>query len=278
MRLMAAILLFAALSTPALAEARSRAITKVEARQLTPRSTARRVVAQIGDILVETPRPTTRKAPTRPLSNLWFWTRVRPSYYRDICAADLVRVHFSPARRTDEGAETPVLADGLNAKTLYYFARLPASDEPEPQDDPNGDPAGCRKLSAEGQRFIDAPDEEQATKAMWRLGQVLKSQGSADHDFTLECHGNNFTKFCEMPFRRISLERVDSIGSCRSTLASPGSACWELEVGDVQVIIEGDYASKMTVSAQDGSAVVTPPRIVKVTVSELIVIADELID
>lgn len=176
MRILAstAALLIVAAGTPTTA---APPITKVEARQMSLERTKRRVLDQLGDILVEEERPGRRRQPTRPLDDLAFTTQPRSTYMRGLCAYDEVRISFRPTTQRDLGADTPVRASGVEASTRYGLLTDPeavANDEREPRD---ADDRACRALPRD--QYFGAESEQMALEAASWLQRAAKAAATA---------------------------------------------------------------------------------------------------
>lgn len=152
-------------------------ITKSEARQMSLEKTKRRVLEQLGDILVEEARPERKRQPIRPLDDLAFTTQPRSTYMRGLCAYDEVRISFRPTTHRDLGADTPVRASGVEASTRYGLltdAEAVANDEGEPRD---ADDRACRELPRD--QYFGAENEQMALEAASWLQRMAKAATTA---------------------------------------------------------------------------------------------------
>jgi hypothetical protein len=152
-------------------------ITKIEARQMSVEKTKRRILDQLGDILIEGPRPDSRRRPpTRPLQDLSFTTRPRSTYLRGLCAYEEVRIAFQPTTDQDLGAETPVRASGLEASTRYGLLRDPVAIEDDETPPRAADERACRDLPRD--RYFEAEDEQAAIESAIRLRLAAQAAGT----------------------------------------------------------------------------------------------------
>lgn len=244
------------------ASAAPRSISKIELRAQPPRAVAQRVMRQVADILVESNRPQSGRAPVRPLTDISFWTLVRPTGTASLCASDEVRVSFSPIGTGERGAATEVRADGVQATTHYRFMTGPRRALEQRGAPVGSDPSGCRKLPADGVGFFAAEDESLALDAADRLNELLTHPGA----YPIECHAGRLSTFCEEPLKGLSLEAIDMVSRCRADQGAPRlMACWQIDTFDKRFEIQG--------SDQPAGQ-----RIWKVRAEEMIVLWHERID
>ncbi|MEW5685175.1 MAG: hypothetical protein AB1942_09670 [Pseudomonadota bacterium] len=202
-------------------------ITKTEARQSSLAKTKRRVLDQLGDILVEDERPRSRK-PMRPLDDLGFTTLARSTSTHGLCAYDVVTILFRPTNDQDLGADLPVRANGITAVTRYALLGDPGpageagSIEPTPADD-----RACRGLPQ--QRYFSAPSETVAVEgAAWLKTAVATAR---DPVVRVSCSAARelAEPACRSLIATMKLEHVWAM----DTDGDRGGKCWsyELEIG-----------------------------------------------
>ena len=166
------------MAAPAGAVSAAEPITKTEARRMSLEKTKRRVLDQLGDVLVENTRPTGRK-PTRPLSDLTFRTIPRSTDKRGLCAYDVVTILFRPTNDQDLGADLPVRANGVVASTRYGLLKdvdaIEAYDDADPRP---ADDRACRALDPD--HYFNAPDEIRAIEgARWFRSTITAASDPA---------------------------------------------------------------------------------------------------
>lgn len=267
MRNIAVVSICVALAAPATTWARAPTISKTEARKLSRAQTKGIVLQQLGEVLVETLRPSSRGVrPVRPLSRLSFWTLPRPTYVVGLCAADRVEVGFrivGPAR----GADTSVRADSIRAETHYRFAVQPTSETPGREVTPGRDPSRCGRLDPEHQDFFSAPNAQMATNAIWRLRAAVAAAATDKVDFRLECHTIQRADpaTCRGELAAVGAIKDGSVEPCEADRdLGLGAGCWDVWLANNSIRIQ---------SAAGDSAPAA-----RVTLRELVVVADAIVD
>jgi hypothetical protein len=163
-------------------------ITKIESRRLPAAEVTRRTLDQLSHILVLDPYPATDVPPKLPLSELWFWTRPRETYVPGLCAIDWVTVNFRPTKPPTQGADTPTLAESIQAKTVYRFVVLPDAIQMENRDWPLGkDNPACAKIDPRIDSTFSAPNEADAAEGVWLLGEVERQAAKGNLSFAAKC-------------------------------------------------------------------------------------------
>ncbi len=97
-------------------------LSKREARTMAPDALKRRVLQQLGDILVEGPRPSGTK-PKAPLSDLWFRIRPHATDFEDVCVSESVSIRFDHGGARNANGDTPAEVVGLEAKSSFFVAK-----------------------------------------------------------------------------------------------------------------------------------------------------------
>ena len=206
-------------------------VTKTEARKMRPDVLRHRVLEQLGDILIEDPRPQQGRPPVTPLDYLGYTTRPRPTPTPGLCVVDTVSVSFEPAGLGDLNAETPMRATGVTAGHGYY-ALWPA-----PPVDPTE--AERRRWRNEGGRCAGVDFwKEQFTSAdsveMVAEGLSLYSAFRRMHKPPLKLPDGGCGKAdldCSAAFAvldPLGPKAVDSVAFCDDGM---DGQCWKLEVG-----------------------------------------------
>lgn len=189
MRLSATLLLGLGLCAGSAQAAPSAPISKLEARTLPPELVKRRVVDQIGDLLLPEPRQTPFVRPRRPLTEMELHTRPHATWIAGLCESDAVRVEFGTAGRAADPAETPMKAVGLTAQAGFRFLQRPAT-RPSIEDvraERTAADRRCAALDPDRQRFFEAQNAAVAADAAWLYLKVVEGLGQPRPPFRLEC-------------------------------------------------------------------------------------------
>jgi hypothetical protein len=248
MRLLGGVLVCLIWCCPSLAADRGKPISKLEARQLAPEALKRRVLDQLGDILVEAPRPQGRRVPTRPLTDLWYYSRPRVTWHVGLCAYDTVVVTFRAVGDRERGAETPMRAEGLSGHTSYAFIRAPSEVEADESRPTATDQAACARHT-DRQAYFRSESEQVALEGGLRLELMrMALEGSGSPPFPVTCEGSNLLaeEACRSLLVARGLERVSEIERCHGEPAGgPGAACWRYSTdgpeGTYDIEVHGPY-------------------------------------
>jgi hypothetical protein len=221
-------------------------ISKLEARRLPAAVVAARVAAELADRLSEPPRPKGGRPPTRPLQDLWYWTRTRAADAPGLCVADLVIFSFKPVsagRRVD--ASTPTTVSGVSADGRYSFLRPPASPDPDAESAPerHRTERACTALDPEraSAHFFAASSAQQATRGAWILGELHRALGDGSFAGPVGCSGLGAGETCRDIVGAIGFDKVSSISDCgRDDTAPTPYDCWLFDAGDKQLQVYVD--------------------------------------
>ena len=257
-RAVAAIALVALWSGHARAEpSEPRPITKLEARQWPDDVLKQRVLEQLKDVLIPVPYHSPRP-PTRPLTELGFWTRPQSTTSKGVCSSDDITIGFrfdQAAKR--QGALTPSQATSLKAVERYHVADSVGPDidsdvGPDEQADADEVCAGFNPLH---DRFFSAPDAETAQFAA-QLVDLLRKR-ARDQQLKVDCHiSPPGDAACRKRLSELKPSDIAEIENCEP------AGCEDIDVGS------GLELRVMTLRGEPTS----------VRVGEEVIIADERID
>jgi hypothetical protein len=241
-------------------------ISKLEARQLPADIVARRVTAQLADILTPSPRLKGRKPPVLPLTDLWYWTRPRATAMPNLCESDQVTFSFETVGREDGDAETPARATGVTAKPLFHLVKAPSKPDPDPisRDERLRSQAACSGLHPETyEGFFAAPSPEMAVQGAWLVRQVIEEAKRPGPGLQVSCHrgGQSAVADCRAEVAKLDPDTLGAVEDC-SEVDAPRSTCLSLDLAGaaMHVVVDEAFAVK------------------RVTYAEFIVFADERID
>jgi hypothetical protein len=264
----AIVILFVLGSTGAMAHEPA-AISKREARTLPAPQVERRVMAQLSNILEEE-RWDRRRPPVRPLTDLDFVTKPRPTPVPRLCRVDRLKVSFRPMTRGKGDADTPVLADGFTASHYFHFSQAPNNYFEELADyDRHQGGADCMGLSFTKEEFFEASSEEVATNGFFLARRVIDAILGGKPAFPVECNKSPEDRICADIVRNL-MASIDSIEECEAEKV-PLAGCYRIYAGDrVLRIVASPIAF--------GANALPPLTPLDVKVEELIILADERVD
>ena len=244
------------------AHAEPTSITKTEARTLPPRVVLHRVLDQFGDALVlpEPIKPVAR--PKHPLTDIYYVTRPRATYVRDLCQADQVRFDLDPVAADDQGADTAMKVSGVSVRNTFRFL---ASPSPSSRDQSMSSAERrelkkrCAQLDPET-GFFDADDDEVAEEGGLLLLAILRDAAIGALPAFYDCEGYT-AKECAETVRQAAIGKLMLVKRCHAFTADQRGECteiWSQFVG-LTVLSEG-YGDKL--------------KIIHVKVSEIVTTAD----
>jgi len=252
----ACLLLIAALGTPGWA---TPPISKTEIRALSDRDAKRQVMAQLSDLLLSSSYKGRKgQAPTRPLSDLWFYTRPRGTTTQGVCLSNTVVVHFRPVAGGRRDADTPVGASSIEVSNHYHLLapvdpdnlyELDAASQLRADEE-------CGRIDPRGTDLITAPDEDTLVNGIWLLRQAQAATG-ANPTFAMVCNG--FKQPCSSVLATIDPAKVESVDACPS---SGNDKCYEVE--------DGSSSAELRANANR--------QLGSVKIDQLIIIGDERAD
>lgn len=213
-------------SFPALAA--SLPITKLEARRLPAQQVTRRVLDQLSDPLKLQKYPASSVQPTRPLTDLWFWTRARSTYISGLCSADEVTVYFRGKSGPAENVRSEMTAAGIQARTVYRFLAEPQSFDPSILDAAarwKADKA-CARLSPEKEGFFAAADEEMAAKGSWLIQSAMR-ETRGDQPLSFECKFEDMPQGCRQSLADVKANTLWQFSSCLDEALARDEQCIE---------------------------------------------------
>jgi len=238
--------------SPAAKAAPSAPISKTEARALPTEALKRRVLAQVADLLVEGPRPTTGRKPRRPLTDLWFSTKPVATYVDGVCRSDTVVIEFESdlPRSRDGDADTPVRASGLSVTPNFYVAG-------------DGEKVRCDRLDSSDPRFLRAANPQRARDGANLLRIVATGAAEAKPPFSSRCGGG---ADCTAVLTSLKLADFSDIEDCtRDEERDVQKSCTKFWGNDLAVtVIHRDDANTI--------------EVLSVSTSELIIVADLRVD
>ena len=213
-------------------------LSKTEARALPPAELTRRVMDQVADLLTPSdPRPTSSRAPTKPLRDLAFQSTPRATWAPGVCARDGVVVTFAAAKESegvpDQGADTPVRAASLKASTRYHLTAAPArEDDYYDGPPPAAAQAACGQLAGQDVTFFSAPTAEAALSGAWWLTQAAQGAAGADPAFAIDCRVAAATpESCPAILRRLTVADLRAVWPCPDDHREGRTLrCWTLKV------------------------------------------------
>ncbi len=248
MRKSAAIGLVLALPVVAAAEPAA-PITKIETRSLPADEVSKRVMDQLSRIIMPSPDSNARPHPKMPLSELSFWTKARATLVTGICAADGMTISFRRAG-AEAGADTPVEASGVVAKTFYHFIDWPKDLKRHDQSAKEAafDEAHCAHVDPEHVQMIAAPDETDAAEGAWLLGEIARRSGDTNDVLAPDCTRSlPYTlKQCRQLLAPLRRDEIGWIERCE-TAATENQEDQCIKIGinkpqlELRVLFNGDY-------------------------------------
>ena len=206
-------------------------ITKREVRSDPPRVTHQRL-REVVWAMFEREDLRRDKEPLNPLDSLFLQTKARGTDVPGLCRYDTVHVELAPLDQSRLGADTPVAAVGLTARSNFAFLDPPA----DPSDGTDGDlPRAsddeCRQLKKkDSSSFFDARDEHLADKG-YRAWLALRKALAEKRSVPLDCDLFPSEKSgCTAVILAFDADALHSVEPCDS----PGTDthCYRIGVGD----------------------------------------------
>ncbi len=241
-------------------------ITKLDARQWSADVLKRRVLGQLQDVLIPIPYPSRHRPPTRPLTDLWFWTVPQSTGVRGLCSSSEVTVYFRPDPGSPQTASAPTHATDLTATRRFRMIAPPRSAQPDYVDrtELNDADEACAVLDPHKDRFFGAPDQTTASSALWFVDRLQK--GAETKGLQIDCQASLAGGPVDCPKLLAGLTPSDifEVDTCQVPEGTPSATTCE----DINI----DFNFTLHVYANAGG------EPFKVKVEDLIFIADERAD
>jgi hypothetical protein len=215
-------------SLPAAAAADSRPITKLESRRLPPAAVTRRVLDQLGDILLPSLVKPGRRRPVRPLQSLWFFTRPHATGQIGVCATSLVVFDLRPAQDSEENdAATLVKVADVSATPRFYLARpIDPNDARDMRPDQHRTAEQvCGRLDPRKKNFFRAANEGDAVRGVWAYNATVRAAQGLAPSMQLTCP---YLKNCMAVIAKSTLRDIEQIEPCDGP--SPDVLCTSIQL------------------------------------------------
>ncbi len=245
------------------AQGGARAITKIEARTLPPDVVLHRVLEQFADAVIppEPVKPVVR--PKHPLTDMYYVTRPRGTYVRDLCQADQVRFDFDPVGADDKGGDTAMKVSGISVRNTFRFLAPPSaatSSQSISSAERRELKARCAKLDPET-GFFDADNDEVAEEGGLLLQAILKDAATSAMPSSYDCEGYT-AKECAETVRQAAPDKLILVKRCHAFTTDQRGECTE---------IWSQFVGLTVLSEGSGDQL----KIIRVKVSEIVTTADE---
>lgn len=273
MRRLILLLCLVALGQPAALSAKVEPITKAEARSLSEAQVKRRVWAQLADILREHRLTGSHPPPVRPLTDLTYFARSRATLVPGLCAIDELEVRFEPEADDEPDQDTPARANSFEARHFFSFRQPPRGSYDESVDYERRPVASaCAGLDLFKDSFFRAPDAEAATDGYRLATRAIEAAQKGAPPFALICEpASKDAEPCGPVLAKLDLARINYVEPCAWDRARGENGCTELSIGDISLRI-------VTAASGPGEPAESEDRILRVTYTELIIIADSRVD
>jgi hypothetical protein len=207
-------------------------LTKIEARQIGEDAAEKRVLDQLGDVLIPDPFPDTRQ-PRRPLRDMWFWTRPRATSYADVCEVQRVIVDFESVGQGND-AFTEERAVGLSVFPAFHFLTPPASPYPATigEDDRRRLKDRCAGLDPDRDAFVSSDGAQAAITGMFAFQEVVRQAVAGEVAFELDCSRGESGVTCLDTLADVTKLPATSIDRCVRYDVYGG--CWSIRVQDLR--------------------------------------------
>jgi hypothetical protein len=239
-------------------------ISKLEARALPEDEVRSIVLAQLGDVLHEYPRPSSGKRPKHPLYDLTYWTTPVAGGTRNICRFSKATFEFAGAGSPKGNAETPVRVSALDAYTLYLvIGPVDAGPEGELDEDRAKYDRECAKRNAADENAVSAESEDMLVDVIGWLDRINAMTDEQFSRLSLTCSfGPELEKQgCANVVKGL---RTSAIWDVRSCPTLPGAKanlkCVETDVGDVRLTFRGGLFDDMPTSIEAGELIILGPH------------------
>jgi len=244
-----------------LAHAESTSITKIEARSLPPGVVLHRVLDQFADVIIlpEQIKPSVR--PKHPLTDMYYATRPRGTYFHDLCQADQVKFDFDPVGKADDNADAPMKVSGISVRNTFRFLAAPSgssSTQTMSSAERKELKERCAKLDPEA-GFFDADSDEVAEEGGLLLQAVLRDTANGATPPSYECDGYT-PKECADIVKQAALDKLMFVKRCANYTGD--ERCTE---------IWAQFVGLTVLSTGYGDTL----KVVRVKVSEVVTTGDE---
>lgn len=244
----------------AVAHAGPTSITKIEARKLPPDAVLHRVLNQFADAIV-LPEPINAAVrPKHPLTDMYYATRPRGTYFRDLCQADQVKFDLDPVGADDDTADSPMKVSGIRVRNTFHFLTSPStssSAQSMSRAERRELKKRCGQLDPETD-FFEADSDEVAEEGGLLLQAVLRDAASGATPSSYECDGYT-PKECADIVRQAALDKLMLVKRCVNYTGD--ERCTEVWAQFVDLTV-------LSTGSGDGL------KVVHVKVSEIVTTAD----
>lgn len=265
--LAASVILGACATAPPPAAAPSPSLSKIDARSMPEDDLKEVVLAQLGEILTEYPRPADGKKPKYPLTDLWYWTTPRSGQWANICRYQNVRMLFSSDSPTEKGADAKVRVAGLDLDDRYFLTGEVERDRYVEGDRERRklDRACATRIPLSQNVFSAESDDQIVTVVGWlkNMNEMTDEEFSR-LDVSCDIRADSALSNCAVIVKNLKAPAIASIRNCtpaNQDIREP--YCLEAEFDSISVAFE----------AKAGDALP-----LKIVARELIYFADQRID